>query len=53
MLVPGISDQLLVELLIVGAAFGVIGIGIVSTLRLDSRIRRKRESAATAPRPEK
>jgi hypothetical protein len=50
-LVPGISDQLLVELIIVGAALGVIGVGIVSKLRLDGRIRRERD--AVAPRPEK
>lgn len=53
MLVPGISDQLLVELIIVGAALGVVGVGIVSKLRLDARIRRERERAAATPHPEK
>jgi hypothetical protein len=52
-LVPGISDQLLVELMIVGAALGVVGVGIVSKLRLDGQIRRERERAAATPRLEK
>ena len=53
MLVPGISDQLLIELIIIGTALGVIGVGIVSKLRLDARVRRERERAAATPRLEK
>ena len=53
MLVPGISDQLLVALMIIGAALGFTGLNIVSKLRLDARIRRERERAAAAPQPEK
>src|ERR1043165_1404316 len=52
-LVPGISDQLLIELIIIGTALGVIGVGIVSKLRLDARVRRERERAAATPRLEK
>lgn len=53
MLVPGISDQLLVALMIVGAALGFTGFMIISGRRLDARIRRERERAAAVPRPEK
>ena len=50
MLVPGISDQLLVALMIVGTALGIVGFGIISTWRLDSRNKREREKAAAEGR---
>lgn len=53
MLVPGISDQLLVALMFIGTALGIVGVGIASKLRLDARIRRERERVAAEPRPEK
>ena len=46
MVVPGISDQLLVALMILGATLGFTGFMIVSKVRLDARIRREREKAA-------
>jgi hypothetical protein len=52
-LVPGISDQLLVALMIVGAAVGFSGFVIIDGRRLDARIRRERERSAAEPRPEK
>ena len=52
-LVPGISDQLLVALMIIGAALGFTGFIIIDGRRLDARIRRERERAAASPRPEK
>jgi hypothetical protein len=52
-LVPGISDQLLVALIIIGAALGFTGVNIVSKLRLDARARREREQPAATPRLEK
>lgn len=55
MVVPGISDQLLVALMIIGAALGFTGFMIIDGRRLDARIRRarERERSAAAPRPEK
>jgi hypothetical protein len=52
-LVPGISDQLLVALMIIGAALAFTGFVVIDGRRLDARIRRERERAAAVPRPEK
>ncbi len=53
MVVPGISDQLLVALMIIGFTLGLTGFMIISGRRLDARIRREREREAAEPRPEK
>ena len=45
-MVPGISDQWLVFVMIVAAAGGMLAFGFISTRRLDARIRREREKAA-------
>jgi hypothetical protein len=51
MVVPGISDQFLVFLMIVGAALAFTAVGIFSARRLDARIKREREMLQ--PRAEK
>ena len=53
MVVPGISDQLLVALMIIGAALGFTGFMIIDGRRLKARIRRAREREAAALRPDK
>src|SRR4051812_14835241 len=50
-MVPGISDQWLVAIMIVAAASSMFGYVIMSGRRLDARIRRERERAAVEPQP--
>ena len=45
MVVPGISDQVLVAIMIIGAAAGILGFLIVDRRRLHARIERERERA--------
>lgn len=45
-MVPGISDQLLVFLMIVVAVAGMFGFLIIDSRRLDAKARRARERAA-------
>jgi hypothetical protein len=52
-MVPGISDQLLVFLMILVAVVGMVGFLVIDGRRLDARVKRERESAAAEPRPEK
>jgi Flp pilus assembly protein CpaB len=52
-MVPGISDQLLVIIMILAAAAGMFAYVAQGVWRLDARIRRDRERAAAELRPEK
>lgn len=51
-MVPGISDQLLVFLMIVVAVGTMFGFLIIDSRRLDARARRERQKSAVEPRPE-
>jgi hypothetical protein len=50
-MVPGISDQLLVIIMILAAAAGMFAYVAQGVWRLDARSRRERESVAARPQP--